>query len=137
MVSEDQIIEQQEEARWSIDLDWLEAHNRSFVTMARATLCNDSRKKLATKGKDSSVNHILDTIRSCCSRIDGFISGDQPVMESAFRLFLSNSNEPLDIIEMGRRLSELRGIDTYRTSVDVLSRLLNHAEYYGFRSASP
>ena len=137
MVSEDQITEQQEETQWFIDVDWLEAHSRSFLTMARACLCDDSRKKLATKGKDPSVSQVLDTIRSCCSRIDGFISGDLPVMESAFRLFLSNSNEPLDIIEMGRRLSELRGIDTYRTSVDVLSRLLKYDDFYGLRPVSP
>jgi hypothetical protein len=133
VVSEDQITEQPEETRWFIDVDWLEAHNRSFVTMARACLCNDSRKKLATKGKASSVSDILDTIRSCCSQIDGFISSELPVMESTFRLFLSSNNEPLDIIELGRRLSELRGIDTYRTSVEVLSRLLKHDEFYGLR----
>jgi len=54
-------------------------------------------------------------------------------MESAFRLFLANGNQPLDLIEMGRQLSDWRGIDTYRTSVEVLSRLLNKDMYYGIR----
>jgi hypothetical protein len=54
-------------------------------------------------------------------------------MESVFRLFLSNGNLALDIIELGRQLSDRRGVDTYRTSIEVLSRLLSHDQYYGIR----
>jgi hypothetical protein len=56
-----------------------------------------------------------------------------PIMESVFRLFLANDNQALDLIELGRQLSERRGVDTYRTSVEILSRLLKYDKYYGIR----
>lgn len=131
-MSEDQ-AEQLQEPRWRIDVDWLEAHKRSFLALAQACLCADSRKRLKAEGAFSSLTDVLGEIRDCCSRKEGFISGGLPVMESAFRLFLVNDNEPLDLIELGRRLSERRGIDTYRTSAEVLSRLLRNDEFYGLR----
>ena len=54
-------------------------------------------------------------------------------MESVFRLFLTNGNQALDLVTLGRQLSDWRGIDTYRTSVDVLSRLFKKELYYGIK----
>jgi hypothetical protein len=62
-----------------------------------------------------------------------FITGQLPILESIFRLFLANGNQPLDLEELGRQLSEWRGGDTYRTSAEILSRLLASDQYYGLR----
>ncbi|GAH99783.1 unnamed protein product, partial [marine sediment metagenome] len=45
----------------------------------------------------------------------------------------ANGNQPLDLEELGRQLSEWRGRDTYRTSAGILSRLLKSDQYYGLR----
>ena len=101
-------------------------------------MCAKCRKRL-TRGGDAdaggtpSEEEVLATIRECCATDPDYITGGLPIMESIFRLFLANGNEPLDIIELGRQLSERRGIDTYRTSVEMLSRLLKHDDYYGLR----
>ena len=52
-------------------------------------------------------------------------------MESIFRLFLAYGNEPLHLEELSRRLNDWRGGDSYRTSAEILSRLLENDLYYG------
>jgi len=122
---------EQEEQRWFIDLDWFERNARSFSALAERSLCSKCRKRL--KGDKLSDDEFFANIKDCCSGATGFISGATPIMESVFRLFLANGNQALDIIELGRQLSERRGVDTYRTSIEVLPRLLSHDQYYGIR----
>ena len=54
-------------------------------------------------------------------------------MECVFRLILANVNQPIDLEELGSRLRERLGGDTYRTSPEVLSRLLENDRHYGLR----
>jgi len=119
--------------RWFIDLDWYQQHSRSFVTLAREYLCPNCAQRWATEKKQLSAEVLLTNIRDCCSHVPGFINDRLPVLESAFRLLLANNNQPIELEELGRQLSELRGGDTYRTSADILFRLLSKDTYYGFR----
>jgi len=119
--------------RWFIDLDWYQQNNRSFPALAQNYLCGKCRKKLDTKGKVISETELLATIRDCCANESGFISVQRPILESVFRLFLANGNQPLDLEEMGKQLSERRSGDTYCTSAEILSRLLRNDPYYGIR----
>jgi hypothetical protein len=128
---------EQEEQRWAIDPDWFEANNRSLLTLVRGSLCPKCRKRLDSEEKWGSLGNLMTTIRECCSNGPDYINGELPIMESVFRLFLANGNQALDLIELGRQLSERRGVDTYRTSVDILSRLLEYDEYYGIRPVEP
>ena len=116
--------------RWFIDLDWQQSNNRSFSTLAKGCLCPECRERL--RG-EISIADLLANIKDCCSKTPGFITGESPVLESIFRLFLANGNQPLDLEEVGRQLSEWRGGDTYRTSVEILSRLFKSDQYYGLR----
>ena len=129
----EELSTEQEEPCWSIDMDWFEANNRSLAALIRGGLCDKCRKRLDSEGKLSSLDDLLTAIRDCCSTEPAYISGGLPIMESVFRLFLANGNQPLDLIELGRQLSERRGVDTYRTSVEILSRLLKNDRYYGIR----
>ncbi len=116
--------------RWFIDLDWHQQSNRSFLTLAQGCLCPKCQERL--KGEISAAD-LLTTIKDCCSETPNFITGELPILESIFRLFLANGNQPLDLEELGKQLSEWRGGDTYRTSAEILSRLLSSDQYYGLR----
>jgi len=116
--------------RWFIDLDWHQQSNRSFFALAQGCLCPKCQERL--KGEISAAD-LLTTIKDCCSKTPDFITGSLPILESVFRLFLANGNQPLDLEELGRQLSEWRGGDTYRTSAEILSRLLASDQYYGLR----
>ena len=116
--------------RWFIDVDWYARNNRSFLFLARECLCPKCQKRL-NKGKGQvTTDKLLTTIRDCCSDSRDFISPKLPILESVFRIFLANANQPLDAEELLKELSERRGI-TYSISVESLSRLLASDEYYG------
>jgi len=126
----------QVEPRWFIDLDWYQSNNRSFSSLAQSYLCSKSAEKLKARGKETSAADLLATIKDCCSKTPGFITGNLPILESVFRLFLANANQPLDLEELGNQLSEWRGGDTYRTSGEIVSRLLEGDQYYGLGRVS-
>ena len=119
--------------RWFIDLDWYQQNDRSFFLLAERYLCSKCRKRLKVDKGEVSPAKLLSAIKGCCSKTPDFITYKQPILESIFRLCLLNGNQPLDVEELGRQLSELRGGDTYRTSVEILSRLLKSDQYYGLR----
>jgi hypothetical protein len=108
---EENISVEQPVARWFIDLDWFPQNGRSFSALAWERLCPACRQRLTAP--------------------PGFIHGGLPVLESVFRLFLANGNQPLDLEELSWELSEQRAGGGYRTSPQVLSRLLENDRYYG------
>jgi len=129
-VNEEEISTDQVKPCWFIDLDWYQQNNRSFFTLARGCLCPRCRERLP---KEISADELLTTIKDCCSRTPDFITDKLSILESIFRLFLTNGNQPLAAEELGKQLNEWRGGDTYRTSAEVLSHLLRDEQYYGIR----
>ena len=130
-VNEESIADQPR-PRWFVDLDWFQQNNRSLFALVQGCLCPKCRKQLgAEKGEVLSAD-LLSTVRDCCSKTPDFITHQLPILESIFRLFLANDNQPLDLEELERQLSEWRGGDTYCTSVEILPRLLESDQYYGF-----
>ena len=127
------IITDQISPRWFIDLDWYRQSNRSFLALAQGCLCPKCGKRL--KRGEISAADLVTTIRDCCSKTPDFITGKLPVLETIFRLFLANGNQPLDVEEVGRQLTDWCGGETSGTSARVLSRLLESDQYYGLRQA--
>jgi hypothetical protein len=122
--------------RWFIDLDWYQSNHRSFAILAGRCLCADCRERLQVEGGEILADELLAAIKDCCSREPGFITGELPILESIFRLFLANGNQPLELEELGKQLSEWRTGNSYRTSVEVLSRLLKNDQHYGLRQVT-
>ncbi len=135
-MSDEEIISDQLKTRWFIDLDWYQQNNRSLSASAKNYLCPKCAQRLDAETKEIPVDALLAAIKDCCSRTPGFITERLPILESAFRLFLANGNQPLSLEELGQRLSEWRGGDTYRTSAEILPRLLSKDEYYGIREVT-
>ena len=135
-MTKDDISANQPKTRWFIDFDWYSERGRSIAALLWGCLCDDCRKKLGKEGSPTSETELLRQIRECCHQRSGFITGQMPVMESLFRLFISGGNEPMTVEEMGRQLSARRSGDFYRTSEEVLLRLLINDRYYGFRPAA-
>jgi hypothetical protein len=136
LVEADDINNDQVTSYWCIDLDWYEKSNRSFISLASERLCPECRKRYNRDNNQVSANELLASIKDCCSKKPGFIAADQPIMESVFRLFLSNSNQPLEMAELSRQLGEWRGGTSQRTSIGILSRLLQGDHHYGIRQVA-
>lgn len=127
------IVPEQFTQRWSIDLDWYLLNKRSLFTLVQECLCPRCRKRLKVERGEVEASDLLATTKGCCSQKEGFITGELPILESIFRIFLANGNQPLQLDELRQQLGKWRGGDTSRTSVEVLSRLLHSDRYYGFR----
>ncbi|MDP2920400.1 MAG: hypothetical protein Q8O43_09325 [Dehalococcoidia bacterium] len=119
--------------RWAINLDWLKAHDRSLTTMATGALCPRCRRKLKTDRGEAKTSDLFKSAKSCCSKTPDYITPGLPLQESAFRVMLANGNQPLTLEELGNQLNDRRGIDVYRTSPVVLSRLMRNDRHYGFQ----
>jgi hypothetical protein len=118
---------------WSIDLDWLEQNNRSFLALARGCLCPDCRQRLDKAKKPFSSAEVINHIRDCCSKTPEFFSGRPPLLESIFRVFLANGNRPLGLEELSRQLLKRRSGAPQPITPEVLSQLLRNEGYYGLR----
>jgi hypothetical protein len=127
------MITDQVRPRWFIDFDWYQQSNRSFFTLVQNYLCPKCRERPEAGGAEIPASELLSTIRDCCSKTPGFITSKSPILESVFRLFLANGNQPLNLEELGRQLSEQSGGYTHHASAEILSRLLSHDQYYGLR----
>lgn len=118
--------------RWFIDLDWYQQNNRSLLALAQSCLCPRCREQL--EGEISAAD-LLTTIKDCCSKTPDFITARLPILERIFRLFLASGNQPLDVEELGKQLTDWCGEETHRTSAEILSRLLEGDQYYGLRQS--
>jgi len=136
LVDREEISSDQVKPCWSIDLDWYQPNNRSFFTLARGCLCPKCRKQLKVDEGEVSATDLLVAINDCCSQKPGFITSEMPILESVFRFFLATGNQSLELEELGKQVSEWRGGDSYRTSVEMLARLLERDRYYGLRQAA-
>ena len=116
---------------WFVDLDWYPQHRRSFAGLAREYLCPKCREKM--KVEDIAPAEIFNTIRDCCSRDPGFITGELPIQEIIFRVFLSKGNQPLSLADLSGYLREQYDKSFEHTSVTVIQRLLKSDRYYGLR----
>ena len=135
MDKKEEISTEQSKTRWAIALDWFQQNNRSISALIQNYLCPKCAKQLSAEGKENSPDVLMATVRDCCSHTPDFIHDRLSILESIFRLFLANGNQPLDLEELGKQLSELRGGDPYRTSPEILSRLLKKEWYYGLQEA--
>ncbi len=134
-MSKDNMVLESEQ-KWAIDMDWLLANNRSFTTLVKGAVCPKCNKKLKIDHGEAKTSELMKTLKNCCSKSADFITPTLPLMESAFRVFLANGNQALTIDELGKELSDRRGIDAYRTSPVILSRLLGADQHYGLKKVT-
>lgn len=132
-MDKEEIISEPSPTRWVISLDWLQQNNRAIAALLRDYLCPRCARQLGARAADKPPEALMAAIHDCCSHRPDFIHDRLPILESIFRFFLLNGNQPCALEELGSRLSEFRSGDPYRTSPEVLGRLLKNDRYYGLQ----
>ena len=101
--------------RYFIDEKWFTVHNKSFRAVAQTRMCPSCRKKLGTEVQERVptvdargrvvyemrsvpfASNPLSEIRKHCSKENGFLTAETPVLEALFRVFLANGNQPIEL----------------------------------------
>jgi len=114
-----------------IDMNWYQDNDRSFTMLTASRLCPSSQKKKIPKSETA----LLKTIADCCSKQEDYITPNMPLLEMVFRLFLANSNQPMNLgriqEELQQRLSA--SAEPRDVSIPKLKRILDNDRYYGLR----
>jgi len=131
MTTEQDVEIGEKQLYYFIDLDWYRQQERSFATLASSRLCPTSRKKEKTK----SEAVLLRAIKQCCSKRDGFVTPNMPLLEMVFRTFLANGNQPLNLEQIQEQLQTWLGDSSNARDLSIpkLKRILDNDRYYGLR----
>lgn len=70
--------------------DWLAQNGHPFPALAEGYLCPQHRAGAAP----ATSQNILSAIKVCCARGTDFLSPHLPLLETVFRLLLSEGNQP-------------------------------------------
>lgn len=114
---------EEQKPRYYIDEKWFTVHNKSFRAVAQTRMCPSCRKKLGTEvqervptvdGRGRVVYEMrsvpfasnpLSEIRKHCSKENGYLTAETPLLEALFRVFLANGNQPIDLDTIGEQLT--------------------------------
>ena len=120
---------------FKIDFDWWKHHDRDWRVYLRSFLCEEHQAMFENLDNDEMIDwvdpetaevtqvdglqHVLITH---CARQEGFLTSRTALVDSVFRVFLSNGNKPLTSEELGNILGRpastilrtLSGIRVYK-----------------------
>jgi len=99
-----------------IDFDWWKNHDRDWRVYLRSFLCEEHQKVFENLSNDemidwvdpetaevTQVDGLQHVLISHCAQQESFLTEKMALVDSAFRVFLSNGNKPLTI----KQLSEI------------------------------
>jgi len=103
---------------FKIDFEWWKKNDRNWRVYLRSFLCEEHQKmfenldnnevidwvdpKTAEVEQVDGLQHIL---ISHCAKQDDFLTSNMALVDSVFRVFLSNGNKPLTPQELGEMLN--------------------------------
>jgi len=121
-----------------IDFDWWRQNDTSWRIHLRSCLCEEHQKAYADVNSHEEIDwvdpetaevHSVDGLQNVlmthCARQPDFITSYTTLVDSVFRIFLSNGNSPLTPVELG----ELTG----RSPQMILNTLAGTKVYKGIR----
>ncbi|MBI2846895.1 MAG: hypothetical protein HYX82_03340 [Chloroflexi bacterium] len=139
--AQNQSLIKEELPSYIIDLERFEANNRSFLSVTRSRMCPMHRGEATSVGAKGAKagDYIFKTIGECCSKAEDFLPRRLPIREAVFRLLLANRNKPINPIEIEEKLREWwrEDADSRDLSPQLLVRLLDSSEFYGFKLYVP
>ncbi len=123
-----------------IDFDWWKQNENDWHVHLRSLLCPTHLAYMEANPNASQVDFVdpetgevtpMDALQqlilSHCSQQPGFISDETQMVESIFRVFLQNGNQPLDSDELAEK--------TNRSANTILITISGPRVYKGIRPA--
>lgn len=123
------------ESYYTILPEAIEATGRSLNVVLGDRLCEAALVKLKEPGawRTMSYKELSKLLRDNCANQDGYLSPQQPVLETAFRLLLTTPGGKLSLNEVHQRIAELWMTSPWprHINADSLKRVLDNGVSYG------
>lgn len=131
MIASSEVSEIIRPTRYNLDATYISSIGRSYNSLLQSRLCVSCKKK-SSSGK-LNTDELMKLAISCCSSKAGFFSPSLPLMETAFRIFLSNGNRPLTIDEIIQELNNQKADFATSLKPEYLERLIAKDIFYGIK----
>lgn len=132
MLSKASLIKPSLTTKFRVDLEWWKIQDRNWRNSLVSFLCPDHQKLFANAAEEKLMDLVnpetgevtrgdglIQTLVEHCARQEGFISPNAPLVDTVFKVFIVNGNQPLNAIELAERMGKpadtiLRTIGTTR-----------------------
>lgn len=108
------LVKPNQDTPFKIDFDWWMKHDRDWRVYLRSFLCDEHQKMFENLSNNETIDwvdpdtaevtqvdglqHVLITH---CAQQESFLTNRMALVDSVFRVFLSNGNKPLNAQELG------------------------------------
>lgn len=119
MLSKASLIKPGLTTKFRVDLDWWKAQDRNwrnslvtFMCPSHQVLfaqCTDQQEMDLVNPETGEVTRgdgLIQTLVEHCARQEGFISANAPLVDSIFKIFIVNHNQPLNSNELAERVGK-------------------------------
>jgi hypothetical protein len=116
------------ETKYHIDFDWWKKNDRDWRVYMRNYLCYEHQRVFADLDMDAQIDWVdpqtaevqrVDALQHVlithCAKQEEFTSQQTTLVDSVFRTFLSNGNQPLTPIQMAEMLGHHQPMTILRT----------------------
>lgn len=106
------------ESPFHIDFEWWQANDCDWQVHLHSALCPEHQEQFANREDDQTIdwvdpetaevkplNAIHYALMTHCALQEDFVNEHTPLLESTFRIFLSNGNKPLSAMELSTWLN--------------------------------
>jgi hypothetical protein len=132
MLSKSSLIKPGLTTKFRVDLEWWKLQDQNWRNSLVTFMCpshqalfarsNDAKEMDLVNPETGEVSRgdgLIQTLVEHCAIQEGFISSDSPLVDSVFKVFIVNRNQPLNAIELAERIGKpadtiLRTIGTTR-----------------------
>jgi len=132
MLNKSSLIKPSLTTKFWVDFDWWKMQDRNWRNSLVSFMCPKHQELFAhagdaqemdlvdpETGEVSRGDGLIQTLVEHCARQEDFITSNTPLVDSVFKVFLVNHNQPLDSVELADRIGKpaetiLRTIGTTR-----------------------
>lgn len=132
MLNKSSLIKPSLTTKFRVDFDWWKMQDRNWRNSLVSFMCPKHQELFAhagdaqemdlvdpETGEVSRGDGLIQTLVEHCARQEDFITANTPLVDSVFKVFLVNHNQPLDSVELADRIGKpaetiLRTIGTTR-----------------------
>ena len=132
MLSKSSLIKPSLTTKFRVDLDWWKSQDRNWRVSLIPFLCPKHQEVFANATEEQDMDLVnphtgevtrgdglVQTLVEHCSKQEGFITPNMPLVDSVFKVFIVSKNQPLNAIELAEQTGKpadtiLRTIGTTR-----------------------